>query len=238
MVSLDLRGRVCTSSEDAARTVDLTVGAVAIRLARKSKRGEAIKFPEDPVWLNLVVVREDTPARGKKPFQWLLLTDLPINTSEDLDQVIAAYQCRWRIEEFFRTVKDGMGLEQSELDDAESTSRLLFFTTLRAVFLDELRSQAEIPAGTPPTREQRHELIHGAESAIQIERERREDNKPPPTLTRRQRARMALGLIAKHGRWTAQPRTSLGNYVLLSGLRIFLYDLSEGRYSWLRCDVG
>jgi hypothetical protein len=235
---LNSRGRVCVNSENASRTVDLSVGAIAIRLARMSQRGETFKLPEEPVWLNLVVVREDKPPAGKKPLQWLLLTDLPVATPDDLDLVIAVYGCRWRIEEFFRTVKDAMGIEKSELDDPSSTARLLFYTTLRAVFLDELRAKAEIPAGTPPTKEQRQDMVRGAERAILIETARRDHNKPPPKLTTRERARMTLGLIARRGRWTAKSKVSLGNYVLLSGLRIFLHDLSEQRYTWLIDDVG
>ncbi|MEK7737636.1 MAG: anti-sigma factor [Pseudomonadota bacterium] len=58
------------------------------------------------------------------------------------------YGCRWRIEEFFRTVKDVLKVEESELDDAKSTARLLFFVTLKAMFLDRLR-QAATRRGMP-----------------------------------------------------------------------------------------
>jgi hypothetical protein len=47
---------------------------------------------------------------------------------------------------------------------------------------------------------------------------------------------MALGLIADLGAWTGK---SLGNYVLLRGLPIFVHDVAEGRYAGLlEEDVG
>ena len=235
---VDRRGRVCPNPENAARSISLSIGAIAIRLGRMSKRGEELHLQEEPIWLNLVVARESSPAPGKKPVQWLLLTDLPAGTNADLDDVIHAYSCRWRIEEFFRTVKDGMRLEDSELDDPWSTARLLFFITLRAAFLDELRARAEIAAGTPPTKQQRRDLVQGAQRAIEIEHARLTLGTPPPHLTTRERARMALGLVARRGRWTVQAGVSLGNYVLLSGLHIVLHDLAEGRFTWLLDDVG
>ncbi|MBI5545962.1 MAG: hypothetical protein HY901_18890 [Deltaproteobacteria bacterium] len=188
--------------------------------------------------LVLVVVREDHPPPGIEPLEWLLLTDLPATTPEEIDRVVDAYKCRWRIEEFFRTTKDAMKLEGSELDDPLATARLLFFVTLKAVFLDELRLLAEIPAGTPPSKEQRQEMVQGAKQAIEIERERSGRGIPPPELSQRTRARMTMGLIAKYGRWTAKSGVSLGNYVLLAGLPIFLHDISEGRFAWLLEDLG
>ena len=44
---------------------------------------------------------------------------------------------------------------------------------------------------------------------------------------------MLLGLAARHGGWAGRRGDSLGNYVLLLGLRIVLHDISEGRYLWL-----
>jgi hypothetical protein len=234
---LDRRGRVCTDPVKVERTAVLSIGGISIRLGRKSKRAERFKIPEEPVWLNLVVVREEDPPPNTDPIQWLLLTDLPISTPEELDRVITTYACRWRIEEFFRTTKNAIGLEKSELDDPRSTARLLFFTTQKAVFLDELRARAEIPAGVPPTREQRQELLAGAKKAEAIERARRDKGTPPPKLPRRERARMTMGLIAKYGRWTATANVSLGNYVLLGGLRIFLQYISDGLYTWLLEDA-
>lgn len=231
-LALDARGRACKDGDKVAHVAQLEVGATPIRLARQSKRGEKMGISEEAVWLNLVVVREKDPRPEKPRILWLLLTDLPVATEEEIFRVVDAYAARWRIEEFFRTVKDAMKLEMSELDDPVSTGRLLFFATLKAIFLDELRLTAEIAAGSPPSKEERKELVKGADAAIAVEKARQE-GVPVPKLDRRTRARMALGLIARRGCWVAKNGVSLGNYVLLRGLPIVLHDVSEGRYAWL-----
>ena len=232
---LDARGRVCSLGK-AARVTQIELGAVPIRLARKSKRGIQANIPEEPAWLNLVVAREVSAPEGARPILWLLLTDLPTGTSEEILRIVSLYARRWRTEEFFRTEKDAMLAEDSELDDPLSTARLLVFMTFKAMFLDELRFRADIPAGVSLPKEQRRDLKSGARRARDLEMARRERSVPIPALTARERAVMALGLIAERGGWIG---TSLGNYILLRGLPTFVHDVAEGRYAWLLAeDVG
>lgn len=226
---LDARGRVC-QHEKAARVAQLQIGATPIRLARKSKRGIQAKIPEEPIWLNLVIVRETKVLEGVRPILWLLLTDLPIGTPDEIHRIIALYGRRWRAEEFFRTEKDAMLAEDSELHDPLSTGKLLVFTTFKAMFLDELRFRADVPAGVALPKEQRRALIAGAKKAKEIEMAFREGSAPIPPLSAKDRAVMALGLIARKGGWIG---TSLGNYILLRGLPTFVHDVAEGRYAWL-----
>ena len=232
-LSLDSRGRVCFGDQrKVAHTAALEIGAIEIRLARRSARALRAGIPEEPVTLNLVVVRKTNPRAGKKPLQWLLLTDLAITTCEEVDRVADTYVCRWRIEEFFRTTKDAMKLESSELDDAESTARLLLFVTLKAMFLDDLREAADIQAGAPLSRDQARQLVKAADRAQEIEARRVKGAKPPKTSPR-ERAVMVLGVVARKGKWAARSGDHLGNYVLLRGLPIFLHDVAEDHYAWL-----
>lgn len=236
-VPLDGRGRVCLNDQKkgVAHVAKLSIGATSVRIARPSARGRRAHIAEDAVWLNLVVVRETNPRHGKKPLLWLLLTGLPIAEPGQAQQVAEYYTCRWRIEEFFRTTKDAMKLEASELDDPEATARLLFFVTIKAMFLDDLRQKADIPAGTPPAPEQQRALVKGATQADRLERRRQRGGKLPE-LTAGERATMALGKIARLGGWAARRGDNLGNYILLRGLPIFLHDVLEGRYAWLLSD--
>ncbi len=230
---LDARGRLLRGEGKPARVARLSIGAVAIRLVRRSKRARRAGIDEQPTWLNLVVVREMNPPDDVEPLCWVLLTSLPIDTPEQILFVADCYTCRWRTEEFFRTTKDGMKLEQSRLDDATSTARLLFFVTLQAMFLDALRADAELPAGVPPTDEQRLELRAAPARIKQIEKDH-QAGRPPPLLSPRQRARLLIGRIAYLGGWAGRRRGgSLGNYVLLRGLTLVLHDFRERRYLWL-----
>ena len=63
------------------------------------------RFPKK---VNVVLAREDgTTPVGEKSLEWLLLTNRPITTVEELTQVVLGYAQRWRIEEFHRTWKSG-----------------------------------------------------------------------------------------------------------------------------------
>ena len=165
--------------------------------------------------------------------QWILLTNLPVSTRDELLKVVDSYASRWRMEEFFRAPKDVLKVEDSELDDPTATARLLFFVTLKAMFLDHLRKAAGISAGEAPSREQGKELVAGEKRAMEIERARREDGQRPPLLGDAERAMMMLGHIARLGGWAAKNGAHLGNQVLMRGLPILLHDLSEGRFAWL-----
>lgn len=237
-VPLDARGRVCFDGRKPARIARLSIGAVPIRLARKSTRGERQGVREQPLWLNLVVVDEPHPPAGSKPLHWALLTDWPIDTLEQQTAVVDCYQGRGRVEELFRTTNDVLKLENSKLHSLAATARLLFFITIKALFLDSLRLATGIHAGSPPTKEQRQALRVEAQEARRIEKLRTSGAKRPPKFSVPRRAMMLLGLIAQYGCWSNHPRTSLGNYVLSRGLHAFLPLLSHGLYPWLLGDVG
>jgi len=73
------------------------------------------------VTYNVVLVEEvDGPGDGTD-VSWLLMTTLPIGTTEEIFFVIDNYVARWTIEEYFRTVKTGCRVEDIQL---EKVSRL------------------------------------------------------------------------------------------------------------------
>lgn len=66
----------------------------------------------NPLTINVVLVREDDPPGDEEPVEWLLLTNLPIVTIEQVRQVIQYYSVRWMIEVYFRTLKTGCRVEE------------------------------------------------------------------------------------------------------------------------------
>jgi hypothetical protein len=65
-----------------------------------------------PVTVNVVLVSEVNPPPGDEPVEWLLLTSLPIDNVEQVQQVIQYYCVRWMIEIFFRVLKSGCRVEE------------------------------------------------------------------------------------------------------------------------------
>ena len=69
--------------------------------------------------VHAVLVTERNVPPGVEPVEWLLLTDLPIDTVENVLLIIDYYTCRWQIEIFFRILKSGCKVEESQLEKAE-----------------------------------------------------------------------------------------------------------------------
>jgi len=72
-----------------------------------------------PVWVNVVLVREEDPPMGEEAVEWLLLTSLPIDTLAAVLLVIEYYSCRWVIEIYFRVLKSGCQVEKLQLESEE-----------------------------------------------------------------------------------------------------------------------
>jgi hypothetical protein len=69
-----------------------------------------------PITLNVVLVSEVNPPPGDEPIEWLLLTDLPIDTIEQVSQILDGYSVRWMIEVFFRVLKSGCRVEERRFE--------------------------------------------------------------------------------------------------------------------------
>ena len=77
------------------------------------------------------------PALGNRG-NWLLLTNLEVKTVEDAWGVVEAYRKRWQVEEFFRLLKAGLGVERPEA----AVSRLWAAVLLGlALFLWEVKRE-------------------------------------------------------------------------------------------------
>ena len=66
---------------------------------------------------------EDKPIRGKKRKEWILLTTIRVKTVDDAIQCIKYYRARWRVEEYFRMLKTGCGVENVYFDTCERILR-------------------------------------------------------------------------------------------------------------------
>jgi len=104
-IRCDKRGRR-QPRESRKADVDVRAACVTLRPPWRADR----KLP--PVTVNIVLVRETNPPAGDEPIEWLLITDLPIDTIEQVRQVIQYYCVRWMIEVFFRVLKSGCKVEE------------------------------------------------------------------------------------------------------------------------------
>ena len=65
----------------------------AVRVTLKAPYRIGIKLPD--VEVTALLAQEQSPPDGADPIEWLLLTNLPIDTAEQAVEKIAWYLCRW-----------------------------------------------------------------------------------------------------------------------------------------------
>jgi hypothetical protein len=118
-------------------------------LLRTTPNGKT--FTELPI--HAIRVRESSPVpKGEKPIEWILFTNYPITTFDDISLVIHGYGLRWRVEEFFRTWKStGCDVESTQL---HSTERVRIWATMLAAVstrIERLKQLARTQPNAPAT---------------------------------------------------------------------------------------
>ena len=98
-----------------ARLAEVEVRAAAVTVRPPYRRSS--KLPK--VTLNVVLAEETNPSDGATPAQWLLVTTLPIDNAEEVQQIVAYYSIRWQIEIYFRTLKSGCRIEDRQFETLE-----------------------------------------------------------------------------------------------------------------------
>ena len=90
---------------------------VEVRAAKVTLRGPARPGGKLPaVTVNVVQVREINPPRGDVPVEWLLITTLPIETVEQVREIIQYYTVRFMIEVLFHVLKSGCRVEERRFE--------------------------------------------------------------------------------------------------------------------------
>jgi hypothetical protein len=85
-----------------------------------------------PLHLWAVWTHEPHPPRGTEPIDWMLLTDMPVNTADEAWEKVQWYRVRWGIEEWHRVLKTGCNAEGREFKTAEHLQRVLAFDLIVA----------------------------------------------------------------------------------------------------------
>jgi hypothetical protein len=105
-----------------ARNATLTVRWRQVTLRPPNSRAKE-KLPN--VTVGAVGAVERDPPVGVKAVEWLLLTTVPITTTEDALERLAWYAARWGIEVWHTVLKSGCRIEDRQLETAERLIRCL-----------------------------------------------------------------------------------------------------------------
>lgn len=108
-----------------SRTAELEVRFSQVELKRNPKkkvdRNECLPFASSYV----VWVKEIKTPEGVEPLEWMLLTNVPVESFEDATERVSWYKQRWHIESFHKVLKSGCNIELCRLETAERLERYI-----------------------------------------------------------------------------------------------------------------
>lgn len=118
-------------------------------LIQPPQNGASWEKQELPVWV--IRVWEPEPPIGAEPLEWLLVTTVPIASTEQAWQRVRWYGWRWLAEDFHHALKTGCQIEQRQMRSVEALFRLLALLTPMALRLLGLREIAQTAPETDAT---------------------------------------------------------------------------------------
>jgi hypothetical protein len=165
--------------------------------------------------LNLVLAEESTPPEGATPIQWLLVTTLPIDSLEQVQQIVEHYSKRWQIEIYFRTLKSGCRIENRNF---ETLDRLLNCLAVYAIIAWKIMYLCRLGRECP---ELNCEVIFEPSEwkSVYMTVRHKDPPRTPPSVNEMVR------MIASLGGYVIRRSTQPGTQTLWLGLQR-VYDLS------------
>lgn len=144
-LQLDLRSR----KGQAARCAQLEVSFTKVILRAPQVAGQS-PGSRPPIVCTAVRIWEPNPPAEVKPLEWVLLTDLQVNSFEQACEIAQIYATRWLEEEFHKALKTGMAAEAMQLITAHEWFAAVAMKSVAALRLIEIRermnSTPEAPA--------------------------------------------------------------------------------------------
>jgi hypothetical protein len=132
-----------------ARLASLSISTMQVAVRKPSNVFEPGLPPS--VTVNVVRVWETECPPGEPPVEWLLFTTEPIDTQQQVEEIVDGYRARWVIEEYFKALKSGCNFERSQLEGLHSLKNLLGIYIPIAWQLLALRSAARDQPERPAT---------------------------------------------------------------------------------------
>lgn len=140
-VASELAKTMIGTVEHDGKTFEQWVGEQTVTFDRPSLRGRkhgARPIKGDPLDVRVIA----TELRGvgtTDHYEWVLLTSL----KDPIEDVVAIYRARWRIERLFYFTKVGLRLEQWRQQSGEATARRLAITMLAAMAIYQLKASGD-----------------------------------------------------------------------------------------------
>lgn len=100
--------------------------------------------------LYVVYLKQLEAIQGQELAEWVLLTNLKVDTLQQAEAITDAYAHRWRTcEDFHKCLKTGCSIEKRQLDSSNALFNIIALLSLPAIALLRLRHLAQIDAQYP-----------------------------------------------------------------------------------------
>jgi hypothetical protein len=120
-----------------ARQATVAVSFAAVQLRRPHvKRG---KHGNAPLKVWVVRVWELAAPAGVEPLEWLLLSNVPVQTLAEAERIVGWYERRWTVEDYHKGQKTGCGIEKPQFTKEERLEPVIALLSVIAVWLLHLR---------------------------------------------------------------------------------------------------
>ncbi len=215
--------KIVRNGNRAARTATVEVRAKEVTVLLPA-HGDT---PTRRLTMHAVYVTEKgAGARREDALDWLLYTNVPVETEEDARKVINSYRARWRVEEFHRTWKQGQcNVEDAQLRSVDAVVKWATLLSAVAMRIGRLKYISRRAPNTPAAVELEPVEIEALGLA---QRARDRDRGKRPRLPRTESI-MTIGeatkSIAQLGGWMGEKRSGLpGSVSIARGLdRLAIY---------------
>ena len=143
---------VPASEGRAARTAVVAVSWACVQLLIPPQPRGDVRGKPLTAWV--VCLREIDPPAGVEPLEWILLTNVPVNSLADACERIDWYHMRWIIEEYHKGLKTGCQVEDLQFTTEAGLQPAIALLSVVAVSLLQLRDISRRPdAHTLPATE-------------------------------------------------------------------------------------
>lgn len=93
---------------------------------------------ESSLTLFLVSLKEETSPEGTAPLEWLLMTNLPLESAADAMKAAEYYKQRWKIERFHFVLKSGCEIEKIQQRSVDGMEMLILLYSIISVHVMQL----------------------------------------------------------------------------------------------------
>jgi len=121
---------VPAKKKEPARQATVSVRFRSVTLRPPSRPKVPGQEPLPAIVLDAVLVQEVDPPAGMTRLEWMLLTNVAVQTKEDAIERVAWYRQRWPIEIFHRILKSGCRVEDCRL---QTKDRLVPYLALSSI---------------------------------------------------------------------------------------------------------